>query len=231
VLLFYNVFFIKERQRRVLSGPLIVLLLLGGVLTIFQWDRYLTLTAQYPAGWGLGFFLGNFISNIPGYLIHMVYPLHYTELVEQNTLGSLIYGMRVWLRPLLGFIIFSYAAYGFVFGNTHLRFFIAWTFVTILPFCFFYTPGDWLNTKFLYLASAGFCLILASGTMKMFRVLAGRRWRRLLPLLIPAGFILMAFIIVTRLDRAYEERALLPETQQMRERFMELKRQSLERSP
>jgi hypothetical protein len=151
--------------------------------------------------------------------------------VEEGTFNSLIFSWRTWIRPLLGFMIFSYAAYGFVFGNTNLRFFIAWTFLTILPFCFFYTPGDWLNTKYLYLASAGFCLILAAGTMKMFRVLAGRGWRQFVPLTIPFAFILASVIIVTQLDAAYEERASRPETQQLKEHFLELKRQSLEEQP
>jgi hypothetical protein len=228
VLLAYNVFFRKERERRVLSAPLFILLVLGGVLTGFQWQSFHTVTDSYPEGWGLGFFVGNFLSNVPAYLIHMVYPLHYTELIQESGMASFIYGGSAWIRPLLGFFIFSYAAYGFVFGNTSLRFFIAWTFVTILPFCFFHLPGDWLNTKYLYLASAGFCLILATGTMKMYRVLVPRGWRRWIPMLIPALFVVSAVVIVTHLDRAYEERARAPRTQELKARFLELKRQSLE---
>ena len=228
VLLAYNIFFKKERGRPVFAFPLVLLLVMGVLLAGFQWDDFRAVTRAYPAGWGLGFFLGNFFSNIPGYLIHMVYPLHYTELVQESSLISTLYGWSVWIRPLLGIIIFSYAAYGFVFGNTNLRFFIAWTFLTILPFCFFYTPGDWLNTKYLYLASAGLCLTLATGTMKMYRVLISRGWRRLVPMIIPLGFILMSFAIVNNLDKAYEERAKLPETQQLKAQFLELKRQSLE---
>jgi len=228
VLLAYNVFFRKERQRRVLAAPLFILLVLGGILTGFQWHSFQTVTNAYPEGWGFGFFAGNFLSNVPAYLIHMVYPLHYTELVQESGVANFIYGGSAWIRPLLGFFIFSYAAYGFVFGNTNLRFFIAWTFVTILPFCFFNMPGDWLNTKYLYLASAGFCLILATGTMKMYRVLEPRGWRRWIPMVIPALFVISAAVIVTNLDSAYEERARSPRTQELKERFLELKRQSLE---
>lgn len=139
-----------------------------------------------------------------------------------------IFALRGWIRPIVGTIIFAYAAYGFVFGNKTLRFFIAWTALTILPFCFFYTPGDWLNTKYLYLASAGFCLILATGSMKMVRVLVGRGWRQLVPMLIPVFFILLSAFIVRRLDQAYEGRARLPETQALKAKFQELKRQQLE---
>ncbi len=228
VLLAYNVFFKKERQRPVLAGPILILLVFGGVLTGFQWAAFKAVSSSYPEGWGIGFFLGNFLSNIPGYLIHMVYPLHYSDVVEGSGFLTFLFNWSSWIRPILGTVIFSYAAYGFVFGNTTLRFFIAWAFVTILPFCFFYTPGFWLNTKYLYLASAGFCLILATGTMKMFRVLVGRGARRLVPLLVPAYFIISSVFVVSTLDKAYEERARLPETQAKKARFLELKRRSLE---
>lgn len=231
VLLAYNVFFRRERQgRRVLAGPLLILLLYGGALTSFQWDHFRDVTSSYPEGWGLGFVVSNFLRNVPSYLVHMVYPIHYTELVEEGTMISRIYGWSGWIRPLTAVIIFSYAAYGFVFGNTTLRFFIAWMVLTILPFCFFYMPGDWINTKYLYLASAGFCLVIATGTMKMLRVLVGRGWRRLVPLAVPAWLVLLSFFLVLRLDKAYEERARLPETQQFKARFLELKRESLERA-
>ena len=230
VLLAYNIFFRKERGRPILVGPLIILLLLGGVLTGFQWSSFRTVSATYPEGWGLGFFLGNFFTNIPAYLIHMVYPLHYNEFVEEHTLAAVLYGWKWWIRPALGFFIFSYAAYGFVFGNTNLRFFIAWAFLTILPFCFFYTPGDWLNTKYLYVASGGFCLILATGTMKMYRVLRTRGWRKFVPMLVPALFMAASACLIFKLDKAYEARALLPENQELREQFLELKRLSLEDS-
>lgn len=232
VLLAYNVFFRRERQgRRVLAGPLLILLICGGILTGFQWEHFRAVTGSYPAGWGLGFVLRNFLGNVPSYLVHMVYPIHYTELVEEGSWIARIYAWSGWIRPLTAVIIFSYAAYGFVFGNTALRFFIAWVVLTILPFCFFYLPGDWINTKYLYLASAGFCLVLATGTMKMMRVLVGRGWRRLVPLLIPAWFVLLSGFLVSRLDRAYEDRARLPETQQLKARFLELKRESLETRP
>lgn len=231
VMLAYNFFFKKEREgRALLAGPLLVLLVFGGVLTAFQWDSFKDATATYPEGAGALFYATNFITNIPSYLIHMVYPIHYTELVSEGTKVGTIYAMRGWIRPLVGTIIFAYAAYGFVFGNKTLRFFIAWTALTILPFCLFYTPGDWLNTKYLYLASAGFCLILATGSMKMVQVLVGRGWRRFVPMLIPVLFILLSGFIVHRLDQAYEGRSRLPETQALKAKFLELKRQQLEES-
>ena len=131
-----------------------------------------------------------------------------------------------WTNVALLFFVYG-AVYGFVFGNTNLRFFIAWTFVTILPFCLFYFPGDWLNIKYLYLSSAGFCLILATGTMKMIRVLVGRGWRQWVPAVIPALFILLAVSIVNRLDTAYELRAQSPQIKAMKFQYLQLKRESL----
>ena len=62
----------------------------------------------------------------------------------------------------------------------------------------------------------------------MYRVLIGRSWRRLVPMIIPVGFVIMAIIIIHNLDKAYQDRAKLPETQALKARFPELKRQSLE---
>jgi hypothetical protein len=228
VLLAYNIFYKKERKRSILSPPLLILLVFGGVLTGFQWQHLQVVTSGYPEGWGLGFFLMNFFSNVPAYLIHMVYPIHYTELVQEHNLSALLYSWSPVIRPTLGIIIFAYCTYGFVFGNTSLRFFIAWTMLSIIPFCFFYMPGDWINTKYLYLASAGFCLILATGTMKMYGVLINRGWRKLIPLVIPMLFMILSVIIVDRLDKAYEKRSRLPHTKILKARFLELKRQSLE---
>ncbi|MCP4549928.1 MAG: hypothetical protein GY835_26015 [bacterium] len=228
VLLAYNVFFRRERERPVFALPILLLLVFGSILTGFQWESLKMVTNSYPEGWGAGFFLGNFFKNIPAYLIHMFYPAHYTELVQGEGFLSTLYSWNFWIRPLLGVIIFAYAAYGFVFGNTSLRFFIAWTVVTILPFCFFHMPGDWLNTKYLYLSSVGLCLILATGTMKMYGVLVGRGRRRFLPFVIPAIFIMSVFVIVDKLDKAYEYRSKQPETLEFKARFLEMKRQSLQ---
>ncbi len=229
VLLFYNVFFKKERRRPVLAPPFLVLFFVSIVLISTQQELFGNATAGYPEGSGLGFTFGNFIRNIPRFLIHMVFPIHFTEIIEQGSFVSAIFHARVWIRPILGVIIFSYAVYGFVFGNTTLRFFIAWTFVTILPFCIYYFPGDWLNIKYLYLSSAGFCLILATGTMKMYRVLLTRGWRRWVPILIPAFFIILAVSIVNRLDRAYEQRAQSPQIKAMKFHYLRMKQESLSR--
>ncbi len=229
VLLFYNIFFKKDRRRPVLSSPFLVLFFVGVILVSTQQELFANATKAYPEGSGLGFTLGNFFTNIPRFLIHMVFPIHFTEIIEEGSFVSAIFVARVWIRPLLGIIIFSYAVYGFVFGNTTLRFFIAWAFVTILPFCIYYFPGDWLNIKYLYLSSAGFCLILSTGTMKMYRVLLRRGWRRWVPIIIPAFFIILSVSIVNRLDRAYEQRAQTPQIKAMKLHYLRMKQESLDR--
>jgi hypothetical protein len=229
VLFFYNVFFRKERRRPVLTPAFLVLLIVGIVLIMTQQDLFVRATATYPEGSNIFFAVGNFFRNIPRFLIHMVFPIHVTEIVEPGSFTAAIFDARVWIRPLLGIIIFSYAVYGFVFGNTTLRFFIAWAFVTILPFCIYYFPGDWLNIKYLYLSSAGFCLILSTGTMKMYRVLLRRGWRRWVPIIIPAFFIVLSVSIVNSLDRAYEQRAQTPQIKALKFHYVRMKQESLGR--
>lgn len=228
VLLFYNIFFKKDRRRPILSPPFLVLFFVGVILVSTQQELIANATKAYPEGSGLGFTLSNFFTNIPRFLIHMVFPIHFTEIIEEGSFVSAIFMARVWIRPLLGIIIFSYAVYGFVFGNTTLRFFIAWAFVTILPFCIYYFPGDWLNIKYLYLSSAGFCLILSTGTMKMYRVLLTRGWRRWVPIFIPAFFIILSVSIVNRLDHAYEHRAQTPQIKAMKLHYLRMKQESLD---
>ncbi len=44
------------------------------------------------------------------------------------------YEARTVIRTLLALAIVSYSFFGFVFGSRAIRFFIAWTFITVLPF-------------------------------------------------------------------------------------------------
>jgi hypothetical protein len=115
--------------------------------------------------------------------------------------------------------------FGFVFGNRVIRFFIAWTYITVAPFCLFRFPVDWLNIRYLYLVSVGFTMILASGTVLAARLLYQKAWRRRLPYIIPLMFVLLSQFVVTRLDRSYERKADSPEITSARESFMTLYRE------
>ena len=98
----------------------------------------------------------------------------------------------------------SYALFGFVFGNRTIRFFLSWTFISLLPFCAIQFPADWLNIRYLYQVSIGFCFILAAGTVLSTDLLHRRRWRRYYPYLVPLLFVSLSAFIATTLDEKYE---------------------------
>ncbi len=87
--------------------------------------------------------------------------------------------------------IISFSFFGIVFGNRSLRFFIAWTFITVLPFSLTEHVEGWLNLQYLYLSSAGFCVILAAGATGFSGLLKSQPRKRWIPWVVPAGFVLM----------------------------------------
>jgi hypothetical protein len=112
--------------------------------------------------------------------------------------------------------------FGFVFGNRVIRFFIAWTYVMVAPFCFFRFPADWLDIRFLYLVSVGFNMILASGTVLAARLLYQRPFRRRLPYLVPACFVALSYFVLAQLDRNYEMKASAASLNSIKAEFYEL---------
>ena len=167
-LLAYKVFFRKARgkERRVLA-PNLALLVAGAV--IFWAVRELsgmTDVTQNLAGAGPWSFSVNFVKNMVNYIIHMFFPIHVSRLVETaNPAVRIIYDLAPVIRFLVGLSILSYGFFGFVFGNRALRFFIAWTFIGLLPYSALRFPADWLNIRYLYQVSIGFNFILAAGTV------------------------------------------------------------------
>ncbi len=151
------------------------------------------------------------------YLVRMVFPIHGTELVSgSGPIVQFVYRMATEIRLITFLCILSYSVFGFVFGNRTIRFFIAWTYITVLPFCFFDFPDDWLNIRYLYLVSVGFIMILSSGTVLASRLLYQRQWRRFLPYLAPLFFVFLAQFIIVHLDRNYEQLSASPKIIGMR---------------
>jgi hypothetical protein len=107
-------------------------------------------------------------------------------------------------------------AFGFVFGNHAIRFFIAWTYIMVIPFAFFQFPVDWLNIRHLYLVSIGFVMVISAGAVYCSRLIRHRRWRRLVPFIVPAFFVLLSRFIAIQLDRSYELKAASPPTPERR---------------
>jgi hypothetical protein len=213
-LLAYKVFFRGERgSARRIFEPHLLILIVGAVL--FWLARVLGGVSEF--GWSMAgsnpwSFSVNFVKNMINYIIHMFFPMHVSRLVETgNPVVQFVYSIAPLIRFLIGLSIVSYSVFGFIFGNRTLRFFLAWTFISVLPYCVVRFPVDWLNIRYLYQVSIGFVFIMASGTILSMDLLYRRRWRRLLPLVVPFAFVLLSSYVTDRLDLKYESEAQQPE--------------------
>jgi hypothetical protein len=158
------------------------------------------------------------IRNFGSYLVRMVFPIHGSSLVtDSGPVVRFVYKLATEIRVLTFLCILSYSIFGFLFANRTIRFFIAWTYITVAPFCFFDFPRDWLNIQYLYLVSVGFIMILSSGTVLASRLLYQRRSRRFIPYVLPLFFVFLSQFIILHLDRNYERLAASPQMQRMKE--------------
>lgn len=166
----------------------------------------------------------NFVFSVPqffrsfaNYLVRMIFPIHASnEVADAGAMVRFVYRLATEIRVFTFLCILSYSVFGFLFANRTIRFFIAWTYITVLPFCFFDFPKDWLNIQYLYLVSVGFIMILSSGTVFASRLLYQRRWRRIIPYALPLFFVLLSQFIIVHLDKNYEKLGASPQMTQMR---------------
>lgn len=206
-LLAYKVFFRSARgeKRRILEPNLIILVVCA---LVFWLVRELSGASDFThqlAGTNPWSFMVRFTKNMVSYIIHMFFPIHLSRLVTMgNPIVRAAYDAAPFIRFFVGLSILSYGFFGFVFGNRALRFFIAWTFISLLPYCAIRFPADWLNIRYLYQVSIGFNFILAAGTVYTMDLLYRRRWRRFLPNLVPLFFVLLSAYITQKLDTKYE---------------------------
>ena len=223
-LLAYKFFFYKERGGRgVFSLNLMILIGVGIVFYVAQsmWG-YNHPTLFGEAGSPLQFTWIS-LKNLFRYLNLMIFPLQPSSLVERaNPIVQLVFDIRTPIRIFLTLAIISYSFFGIVFGGRAIRFFIAWTYISVLPFTSHTPGGEWLNLQHLYLTSLGFCVILAAGTTGTSNLLEVRRWRRLLPYLIPLAYMVLALWITYELDEQNHLKGRLPRIMDMREQVEEL---------
>jgi len=219
----YKAFFYHTRNRRpVFSNDLLVFLLLGLLFQIGQSRYGFQTPALGVASEGPLVYTLKSAVNVFRYLNLMVFPLQESTLLrEAGDLVQLLFRIRVLIATLLTVYVISFSFFGFVFGSRPLRFFIAWTYITLIPLSAQGADADWLNITHLYLASLGFCVVLASGTVGCCSLLGIHRWRQLVPLLVPALFAITAVSLTYRLDSRNREAARSPEIQQLRERTIE----------
>ena len=224
VMLAFNLFFREQTGRRVFDSNFFFITILALIVLALKFVMLPTLPGAADMT------VLAVPKNFASYLVRMVFPIQSSILLhDQPPVVRFFYEFATHIRVLTFFCIVSYSVFGFVFGNKVIRFFIAWTYIMVTPFCFFNFPADWLNIRYLYLVSVGFCMIIASGTVLAGRLLYQRPWRRRLPYIIPIVFILTAQAVIHNLDRNYERLAKSSRLDTVKGRFFDAYEEALER--
>ena len=213
----FNFFFHRETNMRVLSTGFLILTALAVTSLIVKSVVFHYTPHFYQETIGPFRFIYYAVKNVIHYLVRMIFPIHTSHLVlEAGGAVRFIYRFATQIRILIALTVLSYSVFGFIFGNRTIRFFIAWTYIMVLPFAFFQMPSDWLDIRHLYLVSVGFVAIVSAGGIYCSRLISQHRWKRFVPILIPVFFILLSRFIVMQLDRNYELRAVHPRAMQYR---------------
>lgn len=203
-ILAFNVLFRVQTGRRVFGKSFLVVAGLAFVVLVAKFS----LMSEIPGATDLGVSGPAFIRRYGSYLVRMVFPIQASGLVsDSGPVVRFVYRMATEIRIITFLCILSYSVFGFIFGNRAIRFFIAWTYITVTPFCFFNFPSDWFNIRYLYLVSVGFVMILASGTALAAGLLYEKAWRRFIPYLVPLLFVFLSQFIIQHLDSNYERLA------------------------
>jgi len=215
VLLAYKFFFYRERGGRGLFPPSMMILIAVGIA--FAAAKVLWgFKEPSPADSEMGFILSALVSfkTLFRYLNLMVFPMQVSDLLQSShPVVQTIYDWRIPIRVLVSLGIVSFSFFGILFGSRPLRFFIAWTIIAVIPFSVVHRGVEWLNLQYLYLSAAGFCVILSAGATGCYGLLRAHRWRRWLPWLAPALFVLMTQALNQRLADRNRISAERPEIQ------------------
>jgi len=199
--LFYNFFFRPERQRPVMHTTLLLAL---GTAAVSMLAR--VLLGPPPIAGPVD--PGAFLVNLPRYLVLMAFPVQHSELLTSaSPFTRTVYALAPYIRVAVGLALLSYTIFGIVFGNRAIRFYIGWIYVMVVPFAVFRYPTDWLNLRFLYLVSLGFCVLLTSGAIYVSKLLSHRGARRFVPFLAPMFYVVLSVALVTKLDDKNERLA------------------------
>lgn len=216
-LLAYKFFFFKERGRRgILSADVLILVAVGVVIYAAQeswgWPEPPIRFSDRP---GPLHFTWHSIKNLFRYLNLLVFPMQQSSLVVSGHPAiQFVYQWRTPIRVLISLAIVSFGFFGILFGSRPIRFFIAWTVITVLPFTIS-DSGSWLNLQHLYLTAVGFCVILAAGTAGSCSLISHHRWKRLVPLAVPLFFVAISLTVTFNLDAQNRRTARRPETIEM----------------
>jgi hypothetical protein len=213
-MLAFHFFFRSETKKRVFNRSFVTVAVVALVALITK----LVFLPDVSGRQDFFIFDPQVLRNFGSYLVRMVFPIHSSNLVSgSGAVVRFVYKLATEIRVVTFLCILSYSVFGFLFANRTIRFFIAWTYITVAPFCFFNFPKDWLNIQYLYLVSVGFIMILSSGTVLAARLLYQRRWRRVIPYAMPLFFVFLSQFIIHHLDLNYERLAAAPQTLRMKE--------------
>lgn len=216
-LLAYKAFFHRRRGRPVWSADLLIFIGIGTLFYLGQ-ERW---GFEQPTIFGRGTEETRFsllsVKNLFRYLVLMFFPLQQSPMLQTApTWVVWLYEGRTYIRFALTIAIISYSFFGFVFGSRAIRFFLAWTYITLLPFTAHTEGGRWLNLNHLYLASLGFCVVIAAGAAGCSSLLARAGRRRFLPYLAPVVLAVVAVGLTHKLDIKYKAIARWPESALLR---------------
>ncbi len=205
----YKVFFNPWRRGKILFSSDLVVIILVGILFHFAQSAWgFQNPTVYHATKPSSHYSLMSLKNLFRYLNLMFFPLQQSPILETSPPWLIfIFHARTVIRVFLTLSIISYSFFGFVFGSKAIRFFIAWTFITLLPFTSHTTSGLWLNLSHLYLTSLGFCIILAAGVQGTSALLKAKRWAQYIPYLVPLVFVSISLGLTYKLDNSNKIKA------------------------
>jgi hypothetical protein len=217
-LIAYKCFFAGTRgQRAILSPDLLVLIAISALFFVAQQRLGQPPQIDFSGGGGPLHFAWISFKNIFRYLTLMLFPLQHSPLLQRaDSFVYALYEARTVIRVFLTIAIISFSFFGFVFGGRSIRFFIAWTYITLLPFTGIDFRGQWLNLRYLYLVALGFCVVLAASAVGCSDLLSRHRIKRFVPYLVPLMFVLGALSVTYQLDQQNRRQAREPAVQELR---------------
>jgi hypothetical protein len=217
----FGYFFREDTKRRTLGTHFVVLLLIAAAALAVKTLVFHYSPPFYTKDPGTLRAILYGAKNIFSYLVRMIFPIHTSHLVtEAGPAVQFVYRFATQIRIVIALVIVSYSFFGFIFGNHTIRFFIAWTYIMVLPFAFFQFPADWLNVRNLYLVSIGFIMVISAGAVYCSRLIGQHRWRRLVPFVVPVFFAILSRFVATQLDHNYNAAVSSPVTAASREQIV-----------
>ena len=137
----FNFFFRTETKKRVINPNFIILVVLAITALVIKSQVFHYRPHFYTNNPGIWSYIYLTFKNVFNYLVRMVFPIHSSNLVTQaGPVVRFVYRFATEIRIIIALTIISYSFFGFIFGNRTIRFFIAWTYIMVIPFAFFQFP-------------------------------------------------------------------------------------------